>query len=73
MESWVKRSLVRSLAYAMAVSIAAYALSWGLFITHGELDVSPRTALTIAIWTFVVVLFVSAVVFAAKGADTRQK
>jgi hypothetical protein len=73
MGSWLKRSLVRSLVYAVALSIAAYALSWGLFITHGELGVSPSIALSVALWTFVIVLLGGVVLFAAKGADARRK
>jgi hypothetical protein len=73
MQSWAKRSLLRGLAYALVLSIAAYALSWGLFITHEELGVSPGVALTIAIWTFVIVLLGSVVLFAARSADARRK
>lgn len=73
MESSVKHNLLLSLAYAVTLSIAAYALAWGLFTTHGELDVSSATAFSIAAWTFVVVLIGSMIRFAIKGADTRRK
>ena len=49
------------------------ALSLGLFTTHGELDVSSGTALSIAVWTFVVVLIGSMIRFAVRSADPRRK
>jgi uncharacterized membrane protein len=73
MASSVRSNLLRSLAYAMVLSIGAYALAWGLFTTHGELDVSSGTALSIAVWTFVVVLIGSMIRFAVRSADPRRK
>ncbi len=72
MESSVKRNLLRSLVYALVLSGAAYALAWGLFTTHGELDVSAGTAFSIAAWTFVIVLIGSMILF-ARSADTPRK
>lgn len=72
MQHLAKRNLLLSLILAVGASLAAYALSWGLFITHGELQIPSGTALTIAAWTLPITFLLSLIIFAARSAGARR-
>jgi len=59
MEPALKRNLLRSFLLSLGISLAAYALTWGLFITHGELGISSHAAVSVGIWTFPIVFVCS--------------
>ena len=72
MEPLVKRSIWRSLALSLTVSIGIYLLVWGLQTTHEEVNIPRDSALSIAAWSFPVVFLVSLFFFAVKGASARK-
>lgn len=73
MPSFLTLNILRSLMLALGASIAVYALAWGLFTTHQELEVSGRAAFSLAAWTFPIVFVGSLIVYAAKGAGSRRQ
>jgi lipopolysaccharide export LptBFGC system permease protein LptF len=66
-----KRNLVFSFALGIAGGLAAYALAWGLFTTHQELGMEPKSALTIAAWTAPLVFLGSLIYFALRASERR--
>lgn len=66
-----KRNLVVSFALGIAGGLAAYALAWGLFTTHQELGMEPKSALTIAAWTAPLVFLGSLIYFALRSSERR--
>ena len=66
-----KRNLALSLVLGIAGGLAAYALAWGLFTTHPELGMEPKSALTIAAWTAPLVLLGSLIYFALRAGERR--
>ncbi|MBI1740820.1 MAG: hypothetical protein HYR57_08060 [Candidatus Koribacter versatilis] len=66
-----KRNLVVSFALGIAGGLAAYALAWGLFTTHQELGMEPKSALTIAAWTAPLVFLGSLIYFALRSSEHR--
>ena len=66
-----KRNLALSFALGIAGGLAAYALAWGLFITHPELGMEPRSALTVAAWTAPFVFLRSLIYFAVRASERR--
>lgn len=66
-----KRNLILSLLLGLAGGLAAYALAWGLFITHPELGMEPGSARTIAAWTVPLVLLGSLIYFFVREGERR--
>jgi lipopolysaccharide export LptBFGC system permease protein LptF len=62
----LKRNFVLSLTLGIAGGLAAYALAWGLFVTHPELGMESKNALTIAAWTAPLVFLGSLIYFAVR-------
>jgi hypothetical protein len=72
MNPLLRRNLLRSFLWGVGLSIAAYALTWGLVTTHEELGISTRAAVSVALWTFPIVFACSALFYIVKGAATRR-
>jgi lipopolysaccharide export LptBFGC system permease protein LptF len=66
-----RRNLALSLVLGIAGGLAAYALAWGLFTTHQELGMEPKSALTFAAWTAPLVFFGSLIYFALRSSERR--
>lgn len=66
MEPFRIRAVWRSLAFALAASLAAYCLILGLATTHEELNLTRAAALPVAGWTFLAVFFGSALYFVGR-------
>jgi hypothetical protein len=64
-----KRNLVLSLLLGLAGGLAAYALAWGLFVTHPELGTEPASGRAIALWVVPLVFLGSLIYFAVKNRD----
>ena len=64
-----KRNLVLSFVLGVGGGLAAYALAWGLFTTHQELGMEPKSALTIAAWTAPLVFLGSLIYFALRAGE----
>jgi hypothetical protein len=73
MEPLLKQGLLRSFLLSLGTSVAAYALTWGLYATHGELGLSSRSALSVGIWTFPIVFVCSLLFYAVKSAAARRQ
>ena len=73
MEPALKRNLLRSFLLSLAISLAAYALTWGLYATHGELGLSSHAALSVGIWTFPIVFVCSLLFYGVKSAAARRQ
>jgi hypothetical protein len=69
----LKRSLLRGLAFSGIASAAIYVIALAFFTIHEELGVPAREAFPIAAWAFPVLLLVSAIFFAVKGAGERKR
>ena len=72
MPSLLKRTLLLSITCAVGISLATYALAWGLFTTHEELGIAPGAALTIAAWTLPIAFLLTVIIFAARSAGARR-
>ena len=72
MEPFRIRAVWRSLAFALAASLAAYCLILGLATTHEELNVTRAAALPIAGWTFLAAFAGSAVYFVRSGTHGQR-
>ncbi|HYL17002.1 MAG TPA: hypothetical protein VEV41_28480 [Terriglobales bacterium] len=72
MEPLLKRSLIRSLALAAGVALAAYLLLWGLEVTHPELAIPRDAATSAALWTFPIVFVGNLILYAARSAGARR-
>lgn len=68
----LRRNLLRSLTYALAASLAAYAFVWGMFTTHPEAGLSKGAGLAIALWVLPVVFLASILIYAAKSSGARR-
>jgi len=66
-----KRNLVLSLCFGIAGGLAAYALAWGLFVTHPELGMEAGGARSIAAWTAPLVFLGSLLYFAVRQSRGR--
>ena len=73
MEPLLKRSLLRSLGFALIASLAIYVIALAFFTIHEELGVPARSAFPIAAWAFPVLLLVSWIFFAVKDAGERKR
>jgi hypothetical protein len=59
--------VLKAVAVSVAVTVAAYALFYGFFITHQELGVAPSTAYRVAMAAFLLSLLISWIYFRAKA------
>lgn len=72
MPSLFKRTLLLSITCAVGISLAAYALAWGLFTTHEELGIPPGAALSIAAWILPIAFLLCVIIFATRSAGARR-
>jgi hypothetical protein len=61
-----KRNLALSLLLGLGGGLAAYALAWGLFITHPELGMEPASGRALALWVAPLVFLGSLIYFAMR-------
>ncbi len=64
-----KRNLVLSLLLGLGGGLAAYALAWGLFVTHPELGLEPASSRALALWVAPLIFLASLIYFAARKRD----
>jgi len=64
-----KRNLALSLLLGLAGGLAAYALAWGLFVTHPELGMEAGSARWIALWAAPLIFLGSLIYFATRKRD----
>lgn len=73
MDPPLKQNLLRSFLVSLGISLAAYALTWGLYATHGELGLSSHAAVSVGIWTFPIAFVCSLLFYAVKSAAARRQ
>jgi len=66
-----KRNLAISIALGVAGGLVAYALAWGLFTTHQELDMNSGNAAAMAAWTAPIVFLASLVYLTVRSSSRR--
>lgn len=64
-----KRNLALSLLLGLGGGLAAYALAWGLFVTHPELGMEATGARSIAFWVAPLIFLGSLIYFAVRNRD----
>ncbi len=66
-----KKQLGWSVLLGVAGGVAAYALAWGLFTTHPEIGMDPRSARAVALWAAPLVFLASLIYFGVRASGRK--